>query len=403
MDIAGLDAVVVAGFPGTRASFWQQAGRAGRGRDEALVVLVARDDPLDTYLVHHPDALLGAPGGGLRARPRQPVRARPAPGLRRGRAAADRGGRRRRSAAPAAEAVLAELVADGVLRRRPAGWFWPSSADRPAGSVDMRGRRAAGRWRWSRPTPGGCSARSTAASAPATVHPGAVYLHRGESYVVDDLDLDAGLALVHAAAPDWRTDARSTADVAVVRVTEHRDHGAVRVSFGEVSVTTQVTAYQRRTPDGIVLETVPLDMPAQTLATRAVWYDLDDGALLGAGSAAARIPGALHAAEHAAIGLLPLFATCDRWDIGGMSTAVHPHTGCPTVFVHDGHPGGAGFAERGHAVLRAVAGGDPGGDRRLRVPGRLPVVRAVAQVRQRQRPAGQGGRGDGARRGARAP
>jgi DEAD/DEAH box helicase domain-containing protein len=158
---------------------------------------------------------------------------------------------------------------------------------------------------------------------------------------------------VHPAAPDWRTDARSTADVAVVRVAEHRDHGPVRVSFGEVTVTTHVTAYQRRTPDGVVLETVPLDLPAQTLSTRGVWYDVDDGALLGAGLSAVRIPGALHAAEHAAIGLLPLFATCDRWDIGGMSTAVHPHTGCPTVFVHDGHPGGAGFAERGHAVLAA--------------------------------------------------
>jgi DEAD/DEAH box helicase domain-containing protein len=188
-------------------------------------------------------------------------------------------------------------------------------------------------------------------SAPATVHPGAVYLHRGESYLVDDLDLDAGLALVHPAVPDWRTDARSTADVTVVRETAHRDHGAVRVSFGEVCVSTQVTAYQRRTPDGVVLETVPLDMPVQTLATRAVWYDVDEWALAAAGLSPAQVPGALHAAEHAAIGLLPLFATCDRWDIGGMSTALHPHTVRPTVFVHDGHPGGAGFAERGHAVL----------------------------------------------------
>jgi DEAD/DEAH box helicase domain-containing protein len=178
-----------------------------------------------------------------------------------------------------------------------------------------------------------------------------VYLHRGESYLVDDLDLDAGLALVRSAAPDWRTDARSTADVAVTRVLAHRDHGPVRVAFGEVRVTTQVTAYQRRTPDGVVLETVPLDMPAQALSTRAVWYDVDEPALLAAGLTAARIPGALHAAEHAAIGLLPLLATCDRWDIGGMSTALHPDTGRPTVFVHDGHPGGAGFAERGHAVL----------------------------------------------------
>ena len=240
------------------------------------------------------------------------------------------------------------------------------------------------------------------AAAPASVHPGAVYLHRGESYVVDDLDLDAGLALVHAAAPDWRTDARSTADVAVVRVTEHRDHGAVRVSFGEVSVTTQVTAYQRRTPDGVVLETVPLDMPAQTLATRAVWYDVDDGALLGAGSAGGRgSPARCTPPSTPRSGC----CRCSRPATGGTSAGcrrvVHPHTGCPTVFVHDGHPGGAGFAERGHAVLAALADGHPRGDRRLRVPGRLPVVRAVAQVRQRQRPARQGGCGDGARRRAR--
>ena len=170
----------------------------------------------------------------------------------------------------------------------------------------------------------------------------------------------------------------------------HRDHGEVRVSFGELTVTSQVVAYQRRAPDGTVLETVPLDLPEQTLRTRGVWYDIDQAALLRAGLTPVRIPGALHAAEHAAIGLLPLFAICDRWDIGGMSTALHPHTGCPTVFVHDGHPGGAGFAERGHAVLAELAGRDPGGDRGLRVPHRLPVLRAVAQVRQRQRPAGQG-------------
>jgi len=250
----------------------------------------------------------------------------------------------------AAEAVLDELVADGVLRRRPRGWFWPSSEHRPADGVDLRGA-GLGQVAVVEVDTGRMLGTVEGAAAPASVHRGAVYLHRGESYVVDDLDLDAGLALVHAAAPDWRTDARSTADVAVVRVVEHRDHGVVRVSFGEVTVTTQVTAYQRRTPDGVVLETVPLDMPAQQLGTRAVWYDVDDDALLAAGLPAARIPGALHAAEHAAIGLLPLFATCDRWDVGGMSTVVHPHTGCPTVFVHDGHPGGAGFAERGHAVL----------------------------------------------------
>jgi DEAD/DEAH box helicase domain-containing protein len=189
------------------------------------------------------------------------------------------------------------------------------------------------------------------ASAPGTVHAGAVYLHRGESYVVDELDLDAGVALLHQEEPEWRTDSRSIADVEVVAVRERTDHGPVSVFFGDVRVTGQVVAYQRRTADGAVLETVPLDMPAQELATRAVWYTVDEAALAAAGVEDARVPGALHAAEHAAIGLLPLFAICDRWDIGGLSTALHPDTGSPTVFVHDGHPGGAGLAERGHAVL----------------------------------------------------
>ena len=299
----------------------------------------------------------------------------------------------------AAADVLDELVADGVLRRRPTGWFWPSTRERPAASVDIRGS-GLGQVAMVEAETGRMLGTVDGASAPATAHPGAVYLHRGESYLVEELDLEAGVALVCAADPDWRTDARSTADVEVARVLAHRDLGDVRVSFGEVTVTSQVVAYQRRAPDGTVLETVPLDLPEQTLRTRGVWYDIDEGALIAAGVPPVRIPGALHAAEHAAIGLLPLFAICDRWDIGGMSTALHPHTGRPTVFVHDGHPGGAGFAERGHAVLAAWLTATRDGHRRLRVPHGLPVLRAVAEVRQRERAARQGGRGDRAGTGA---
>ncbi|MBW0136942.1 DEAD/DEAH box helicase [Pseudonocardia abyssalis] len=352
VDIAGLDAVVVAGFPGTRASFWQQAGRAGRACDSALVVLVARDDPMDTYLVHHPEALLGRPVEGCVLDPTNPYVLAPqlvcaAAELPLTDADVDDlfGG------APAA-AVLDELVADGVLRRRPTGWFWPSTSERPAGSVDIRGS-GLGQVAVVEAGTGRMLGTADAASAPATLHPGAIHLHRGESHLVEELDLEAGVALVVAADPGWRTDARSTADVEVVRVLSRRDHGPVGVGFAEVDVSTQVVAYQRRAPDGTVLETVPLDMPEQTLRTRSVFYDIDDAALGAAGIGPDDLPGALHAAEHAAIGLLPLFAICDRWDVGGMSTALHPHTGRPTVFVHDGYPGGAGFAERGHEVLAA--------------------------------------------------
>lgn len=350
MDIAGLDAVVVAGFPGTRASFWQQAGRAGRADEEALVVLVARDDPMDTYLVHHPDALLGAPVERCVLDPGNPYVLAPHLACAAAELPLTPADLHDAFAATPAAAVLDALVDDGILRRRPTGWFWPSTSERPAASVDIRGS-GLGQIALVESGTGRMLGTVDAGSAPATAHPGAVYLHRGESYVVESLDLDAGLALVHAETPDWRTDARSTADVEIVAELCRDEHGPVVVSYGETRVTTQVVGYQRRAPDGRVLETVPLDMPEQTLDTRAVWYTIDDAALDAAGLAPARIPGALHAAEHAAIGLLPLFAICDRWDLGGMSTALHPQTGLPTVFVHDGHPGGAGLAERGHGVL----------------------------------------------------
>ena len=357
IDIVGLDAVLVAGFPGTRASFWQQAGRAGRAGREALVVLVARDDPLDTYLVHHPEALLGRPVESCVLDPTNPYVLAPQLAC----AAAESpvtdaevmsvfGGAK-------ARAVLDALVEDGVLRRRPAGWFWPLPSERPAANVDIRGS-GAGQVVVVEADTGRMLGTVDAATAPATLHPGAVYLHRGASFVVDELSLDDGLALVHAEEPDWSTSARSVVDVAVVEPDVAAATGpiylpppGVTVTLGDVTVTSQVVSYLRRRPSGEVIETVPLDMPPRTLHTRAVWYTIEESLLLAAGLDASRIPGSLHAAEHAAIGLLPLFAVCDRWDIGGMSTALHPDTGAPTVFVHDGHPGGAGFAERGYQEL----------------------------------------------------
>ena len=147
------------------------------------------------------------------------------------------------------------------------------------------------------------------------------------------------------------TSARSVTDICVVSVMDLRRCGGVSVALGEVEVTSQVVSYLRRLPSGQVLDTVPLELPASTLRTRAVWFTISEAVLAAAGLQPPAWPGALHAAEHAAIGLLPLVATCDRWDIGGVSTARHPDTGEPTVFVHDGHPGGAGFADRAHAAL----------------------------------------------------
>jgi len=176
-----------------------------------------------------------------------------------------------------------------------------------------------------------------------------VYLHQGESYVVDALELDDRVAFVRAEDPGYATYAREITDITVTGDGERVDYGAVTLGLVPVSVTHQVIGYLRRRPSGEVIDFVELDMPAQTLETTAVVYTVMPEALADGGIEASRIPGALHAAEHAAIGLLPLVASCDRSDIGGLSTAVG-EDGLPTVFVYDGHPGGAGFAERGYRL-----------------------------------------------------
>ncbi|HEV8556323.1 MAG TPA: DEAD/DEAH box helicase [Actinophytocola sp.] len=348
VDIAGLDAVVMAGYPGTLASFWQQAGRAGRAGDGALVVFVARDDPLDTYLVHNPSAVLDKPVEATVLDPGNPYVLAPQLACAASElpltpaCLADFGG-------AAATRVVEDLVADGLLRRRPTGWYW-TGRERPHANVDIRGSGGE-QVAVVEADSGRMLGTVNPGSACVTVHPGAVYLHQGASYVVDELDLDSGLALVHAEDPEWTTSPREVVDISVLSTAQRREHGGMAVCLGEVGVTAQVVGYLRRLPTGEVLDQIPLDLPERTLSTRAVWYTISEELLGAAGLTPARVPGALHAAEHAAIGLLPLFATCDRWDIGGVSTAMHPDTGAATVFVHDGHPGGAGFADRAFAAF----------------------------------------------------
>lgn len=343
VDVAGLDAVVLTGYPGTLASLWQQAGRAGRTGERALVVFVARDDPLDTYLVHHPAAVFGRPVEATVIDPDNPYVLGPQLCC----AAAELpltaddlplfGG-------DVAADLLPDLVRRGQLRHRPAGWFW-TSRKRPI--LDIRGVGGEP-VRVVEAGTGRLLGTVDAGAAHSQVHAGAVYLHQGTSYVVDVLDLSESVAIVHAEDPDWTTSARDVTDISVVEAVRTRELGAVTVSFGTVDVTNQVVSYLRkRLMTGEVIDERPLDLPLRRLRTRAVWYAVAPEALTRSGLEPADVPGAAHAAEHAAIGLLPLYATCDRWDIGGVSTAMHQDTGRATVFVYDGHPGGAGFAARG--------------------------------------------------------
>ncbi|QFG67600.1 DEAD/DEAH box helicase [Ornithinimicrobium pratense] len=347
IDIAGLDAVVMAGWPGTRASFWQQVGRAGRRGAASLAVLVAADDPLDAYLLSHPELVFDSPVETCVLDPENPYVLGP------------------HLAAAAAELPLTEedvrwfgqgvpalaeqLVVGGLLRRRPTGWYW-CRPDRPTDHLQLRDTGHTVQIVDSRS--GRVLGTVDDARALTTVHEGAVYVHQGQPHVVTELDLDSGVALVVAGDPGWSTRACSQSTFAIRAVDEDQAWGAATVCRGRVEVTTRVTAFQRLLPDGTVIGSHPLDLPERSLTTQAVWWTLpvEELALAGVGEAA--VPGALHAAEHAAIGMLPLLATCDRWDLGGVSTPAHPDTGLPTVMVYDGHPGGAGFSRRGFEVAQ---------------------------------------------------
>jgi DEAD/DEAH box helicase domain-containing protein len=349
VDIAGLDAVVLAGFPGTVASFWQQAGRSGRRGQGALVVLIARDDPLDTYLVHNPAALLDKPVERVVIDPANPYLLGPQLLCAATELPLDEVEIAHLGAAKVAE----DLVDDGLLRRRD-GRYFPAPGLEPHAAIDIRGS-AGGQIVIVEADTGRLLGGVGAGQAPASVHPGAVYLHQGDTYVVDSLDTEDGIAFVHAEDPGYATFARELTDIAVTGSGERREFGPVTLGLVPVRVTHRVVGYLRRRLSGEVIDFIELDMPEHTLSTNAVVYTITPDALHCNGIDAARVPGSLHAAEHAAIGLLPLVASCDRGDIGGMSTALGPD-GLPSVFVYDGYPGGAGFAERGFRRARTWLG-----------------------------------------------
>ena len=348
IDVTGLDAVLIAGWPGTRVSLGQQAGRAGRAGTRGLAVLIASDNPLDAYLVHHPDTVFAAPEATV-FDPANPYVL--APHLC---SAASEAPLREADLALFGlpdESLLADLAARGALRRRPTGWFWNTSLPgRPQDLTSLRGDGPPEVPVIDSPT-GAVIGTVDGAAADSTVHEGAVYIHQGRSYVVTDLTEEAAL-VTEKAAIGYRTRAREHSSVRIVGERDAQMWGdGIRWSFGSVEVTSQVIGYTELTlPTMEVVAQHELDMPEHVLPTAAVWWTIPADLTQAAGIAPGDLPGALHAAEHASIGMLPLLATCDRWDIGGLSISSHPQTGAPTVFVHDGHAGGAGFAERGYRV-----------------------------------------------------
>ncbi|KAA0235759.1 MAG: ATP-dependent RNA helicase DbpA [Acidimicrobiales bacterium] len=351
MDIGGLDCVVLNGFPGTVASMWQQAGRAGREGQDSLAVLVAGDDQLDQWLVRHPHELFSRGPEPAVINPRNPFVALP------------------HLACAAFELPLThddelywpDQLDDAVrqlvlrdrlrIRERPgrlprspaAVWHgrgWPSNAIglRSSCGAEVRIEHA-----------GDLVGTVDRGHAFSSVHPGALYLHRGRQYRVESLDADTGVAEVVPDDDDEYTQARSETAIRLLEVDSSRSVGRSLLSLGSVEVVEQVIGYRRcdsRTHD--VISSEELDLPPTHLVTRGFWYAFDEATVAAAEVLAAELSGTLHAVEHAAIGMLPLFTICDRWDVGGVSTSHLPETGRPTVVIYDGYAGGAGIAELGY-------------------------------------------------------
>ena len=293
------------------ASLWQQ-GRAGRAGQRALGIFVAADDPLDSYLLRHPEAVFGEPVEHTVMDPGNPRVL--APHLAAAAAEIPLTEDDLDLFGPHARAVVDRLVGGGVLRRRPTGWYW-AREDRATDHVSLRGvasvvsivERGTGR----------VVGTIDEASAHLQVHTGAVHVHQGETYVVVDLDLDGAVATVVRGDPGWTTMAQSVSEFRIERVERSLSAPGAEVSYGAVRVTGQVTSFTRRLPGGEIIGQHALDLPPRTLSTMAVWWTQTEENLAAAGVDEAAVPGAAHAAEHAAIGMLPLMATCDRWDIGG--------------------------------------------------------------------------------------
>ncbi len=356
IDIGSLDCAISVGFPGTVASLRQQWGRAGR-RAHGLAILVASEDALDQFFAREPEALLSRRIEAAILDHASPRILDPhvyAAAYEAPLDAAD-------SAVLGPEALERAAVLP-ELERTPTGYVF-KGRDYPAARISLRSGDAEAFTIVDTAT-GSVLGLVERERAYSTVHDGAVYLHLGEQYVVSQLDHASRVALVHRQGVDWYTQVRKETETAIEETLRVEPRAGVELHFGRVSVTEQVVAYQRKSiRDGTTIETVPLDLPPSAFDTEAVWFSPQTDLLAGY-EAMPKLIGALHAAEHALIALLPLWAMCDRWDIGGLSTNVHFQTGLPTIFVYDGHAGGVGLTERGYTqfegwladTLRLVAG-----------------------------------------------
>lgn len=353
IDIGGLDACVLVGFPGSIMATWQRSGRAGRRGRESTTILVALPDALDQYLLDHPDELVARPCEPLSVDPANEPVARAHLEC----AAAERPLSRATDAdyLAAHAPVVGELLREGVLAEAVDGGGLVARRRRPQRDVNLRGAGATyvilDRER------GTTIGTVDGARVFGECHPGAVYLHAGRQYEIAELDLERRRAIATVSEVDFYTSPLSEKETEILEVLESRRDGGLDAGLGRLRIRERVIGFERKRTQGQeVIDQQPLDLPPVEMECVGLWWRLSgsDADRLVAGGR--HLLGSLHAAEHAAIGLFPLLALCDRNDLGGISLAFHPQLGGAGVFVYEGHPGGVGIAKRGFAALRELLG-----------------------------------------------
>jgi len=362
VDIGHLDATVLTGYPGSITSTWQQAGRSGRRGERSLSILIGLDDPLDQYFMRHPQSFFGKgfehalinqanpyilKSHLLCAAWEHPL--------------ADEDGKLFGAGFATARAELEE---QGLLRARQGRWYPSPSVSYPAQELNMR-TTSPDRFTVVDASQGYRELETVESTvALFQIHPGAIYLHQGEAYFITELDLSSRIAYAMPTDAPYYTQAKDIIELSIIQVNQERDVGRMKVYLGEVEVTTTVVGFRKKRQfTEEVIGEEPLDLPAQPFPTVAFWFDIPQDVLAQLAATGLDLAGGLHATEHAAIALLPLFALCDRSDIGGLSTPVHVDTGRPQIFIYDAYPGGIGIAERGfelvtelwRATLRAIS------------------------------------------------
>ena len=348
INIGDLDATVLTGYPGSIAGAWQQAGRSGRSTHSSLSFLIALENPLDQYLMRNPDFFFGKNFDNAIINPDNPYILKPHLLCAAWEKPLEE---KSKDFFGDTAALLLELEQEGRLKKRQQKHYLSPSITYPAQDINIRATSGQN-YAVIDNREGYLLETVEASVAFFQVHPGAIYLHQGESYLIKELDLARHIAWVEPKSVDYYTQTMEIDDIRVTRTLDKKDCRTVQVYFGDVDVTNVVVGFKRKRQfTEEVIGEEPLDLPPQNFATKALWFDLPQKAIDRICVSGLDFQGGLHACEHAAIGILPLFALCDRNDIGGVSTSFHPDTAKAQIFIYDAHPGGIGISEKGFELI----------------------------------------------------